>query len=85
AGRDDCLRVIRDAVGAPGDWRMLATAANGQPAAAAYLRAGGEMHEALGIAVLTTTGKGIAGIVVFGEPDLVGRFGFPMVLPPASV
>ena len=85
AGRDDCLRVIRDAVGAPGDWRMLATAANGQPAAAAYLRAGGEMHEAFGIAVLTTTGKGIAGIVVFGEPDLVGRFGFPMVLPPASV
>ena len=38
SGRDTCLRYITQFLGAPGDWRMTATTANGQPAAAAYLR-----------------------------------------------
>ena len=36
SGRDTCMRYVTQFFGAPGDWRMAATAANGQPAAAAY-------------------------------------------------
>jgi RNA polymerase sigma-70 factor (ECF subfamily) len=48
---------------------MVATIANGQPAAAAYYRG-----EPFGIAVLTITQTGIARIVVFGDPGLVAAF-----------
>jgi RNA polymerase sigma-70 factor (ECF subfamily) len=81
AGREDCLRIIREALGSPGNWRMLPTTANRQPAAAAYLRDADGTHRAFGIAVLTTTSTGIARIVVFGEPDLVTSFGLPPVHP----
>ncbi|MEP7026013.1 MAG: RNA polymerase subunit sigma-70, partial [Actinomycetota bacterium] len=38
-GRKTCVPFLRDYVlGSPGNWRMLATSANGQPAAAAYTR-----------------------------------------------
>ena len=77
SGRDTCMRYVRQFFGAPGDWLMAATAANGQPAAAAYLRGPDGVHRAFGLAVLTVTGTGIARIVVFGDPGLVTRFGFP--------
>jgi RNA polymerase sigma-70 factor (ECF subfamily) len=81
AGLSTCLPFIASqAFGSPGDWRMEPTRANGQPAAAAYLRAGNGRHEAFGIAVLTTTTTGIAHIVVFGEPELVTLFGFAPAL-----
>ncbi len=39
AGRKTCVPFLRNRLlGSPGDWRMLATSANGQPAAAAYTR-----------------------------------------------
>ena len=39
AGRKTCVPFLRNhLLGSPGDWRMLATSANGQPAAAAYTR-----------------------------------------------
>jgi RNA polymerase sigma-70 factor (ECF subfamily) len=39
AGNDTCVPYLRLRVmGSPGDWRMLATRANGQPAAVAYTR-----------------------------------------------
>ena len=80
SGRDTCLRYVTQFLGAPGDWRMIATRANGQPAAAAYLRGPDGTHQAFGLAVLTATGTGIARIVVFGDPGLVTRFGFPPVV-----
>jgi RNA polymerase sigma-70 factor, ECF subfamily len=79
AGRETCLGFIRQFLGSPGDWRMIATSANGQPAAAAYLRGPDGTHRAFGIAVLTATRTGISRIVVFGDPGLVTRFGFPAV------
>ena len=79
SGRDTCMRYVSQFFGAPGDWQMAATAANGQPAAAAYLRGPDGVHRAFGLAVLTVTGTGIARIVVFGDPGLVTRFGFPPV------
>ena len=77
SGRDTCMRYVGRFFGAPGDWMMAATAANGQPAAATYLRGADGVHRAFGLAVLTVTATGIARIVVFGDPGLVTRFGFP--------
>jgi RNA polymerase sigma-70 factor (ECF subfamily) len=76
SGYGTCMRYVRRFFGAPGDWRMTATAANGQPAAVAYLRGADGVHRAFGLAVLTVTSAGIARITVFGDPGLVTRFGF---------
>ncbi len=63
-------------LGSPGDWRMLATSANGQPAAAAYTRESRGVYQPYGIVVLTVTSAGIRRILSFGDPGLVGVFGF---------
>jgi RNA polymerase sigma-70 factor, ECF subfamily len=68
ARRATCLPYLAGVVGVPGDWRMVAIAANGQPAAAAYHRDEDGVLRAFGIAVLDVTATGIARIVVFGEP-----------------
>jgi RNA polymerase sigma-70 factor, ECF subfamily len=82
AGRRTCAPyIVAQALGRPGDWRMLPTSANGQPAVAAYLRDGDGRYQAFGISVLTLS-EGIARIVVFGEPELVTTFGFPRSDPP---
>jgi RNA polymerase sigma-70 factor (ECF subfamily) len=82
AGRRTCAPyIVAQALGHPGDWRMLPTSANGQPAVAAYLRDGDGRYQAFGISVLTLS-EGIARIVVFGEPELVTTFGFPRSDPP---
>ncbi|HXO24347.1 MAG TPA: sigma factor-like helix-turn-helix DNA-binding protein, partial [Streptosporangiaceae bacterium] len=64
-------------LGSPGEWRMVPTAANGQPAAAAYQRGADGTYRAFGIVVLTVATTGIARIVVFGNPQLLGWFGLP--------
>jgi RNA polymerase sigma-70 factor, ECF subfamily len=81
AGNTTCLPFLAaQALGSPGDWRMLPVTANGQPAASAYLRGEDGLHHAYGIAVLDVTATGIARIIVFGEPGLVTLFGLPLVL-----
>src|SRR5262249_30799023 len=75
-------RAIAEAVnglGSPGDWRMLAVAANGQPAAAAYHRQLDGSYRAYRIVVLTPTVTGIARLVVFADPGLFGWFSLPQV------
>jgi RNA polymerase sigma-70 factor, ECF subfamily len=79
AGGDAVARAV-SALGSPGDWRMLPTTANGQPAAAAYHRSG-DSYQAYAIVVLTATTTGIARIVVFGDVGLFAKFGLPQVLP----
>ncbi|TCO62712.1 sigma-70 family RNA polymerase sigma factor [Actinocrispum wychmicini] len=82
AGRVTCLRYLTHVIGSPGDWRMIPTVANGQPAAAAYHLGADGIHRAFGLGVLTTTDNGITHIHVFGGgPDLVTRFGLPPVSP----
>lgn len=77
AGRATCLRLLDTYVlGQPGDWRMTATTANGQPAAAVYRRDAGGEHRAHGIVVLTPTLTGISRVVEFHNPALVTSFGF---------
>ena len=77
AGRNTCVPFLRDhLLGSPGDWRMLATSANGQPAAAAYTRDQDGNYQPYGICVLTVTDTGIRRISSFGDPGLVTVFGF---------
>jgi RNA polymerase sigma-70 factor (ECF subfamily) len=77
AGRKTCVPFLRDQLlGSPGDWRMLATSANGQPAAAAWTRDRHGNYQPYGICVLTVTGAGIRRISSFGDPGLVTVFGF---------
>ncbi len=77
AGRKTCVPFLRNRLlGSPGDWRMLATGANGQPAAAAYTRDQHGYYRPYGICVLTVTGAGIRRISSFGDPRLVTMFGF---------
>jgi RNA polymerase sigma-70 factor, ECF subfamily len=77
AGRRTCVPFLRDhLLGSPGDWRMLATSANGQPAAAAYARDQHGNYQPYGICVLTVSAAGIRRISSFGDPGLVTVFGF---------
>jgi RNA polymerase sigma-70 factor, ECF subfamily len=74
-GRKTCVPFLRNYVlGSPGDWRMLATSANGQPAAAAYIRDQDGRYQPYGICVLTVTGQGIRQIQSFADPSLVALF-----------
>jgi RNA polymerase sigma-70 factor (ECF subfamily) len=55
---------------------MLATSANGQPAAAAYTRDQRGRYQPYGICVLTVTRLGVRQVRSFGDPGLVTVFGF---------
>lgn len=69
AGREACLAFATPAMGTAGDWRMLATEANGQPAALAWFRG-----QPFGLAVLTVATDGIVAITLFGDPTLTQTF-----------
>jgi hypothetical protein len=80
AGRVRCVHLLTTYLfGAPGDWRMLATFANGQPAAAVYSRDAGVLR-ARDIVVLAPTATGVSRVVAFHDPALVEAFGFPNTL-----
>ncbi len=62
----------------PGDMRLLPTTANGQPAAAMYMRnPQNGVHEAFQLHVMDVTGAGIAHVVAFMDPRLFEKFGLP--------
>ncbi len=63
AGKDTCLAFAVPSMGAAGDWRMVATVVNDQPAAAAWWHG-----TPYGFAVLTVTATGISGITLFASP-----------------
>ena len=80
-----CMHILDVYVlGTAGDWRMIATTANGQPAASVYHRAQDGVLRAHGIVVLAATATGISGVIEFHDPALVGAFGFPDALTDAS-
>jgi RNA polymerase sigma-70 factor (ECF subfamily) len=72
-------RVLR----AKGQWRMVPTRANGQPAVLAYQRAEDGRYEPYAVQVLTLIGARIARITSFNDPSLVPTFGFAPALIPA--
>ncbi len=79
-GGGDAIATALAGLKSPGDWRMFPTAANGQPAAAAYLRGDDGAYHAYAIVVLTVVAGGIARLVVFGDPGLVTKFGMEAVV-----
>ena len=77
AGRKTCVPFLRDRVlGSPGDWRMLPTSANGQPAAVCYNLGPDGEYQPYGAVVLSVTSEGIRQVRSFGDPRLVTVFGF---------
>jgi RNA polymerase sigma-70 factor, ECF subfamily len=59
------------------DWRMVPTAANGQPAVAAYLRGRNGAYHVHTLQVFTVTESGISHNVVFQDSSLFATFGLP--------
>jgi RNA polymerase sigma-70 factor, ECF subfamily len=77
-GRDAVSRFLaRRAFAEPGDMVLVPTAANGQPAVAEYRRAPDNVLRAHSIHVLTPGTTGIAGMVVFLDPELFSVFDLP--------
>lgn len=65
----------------PGDMRFVITGANGQPAAAMYLRNPDTgVHEAFQVHVLDIKPGGISHVVAFMDPTLFEKFGLVPVL-----
>ena len=74
-GREAVAQFFADHVlSAPGEFRMLATTANGQPAFVAYQRAQGGTYLPHAVHVLTLDTSGVAHIAVFREPTICGLF-----------
>jgi RNA polymerase sigma-70 factor (ECF subfamily) len=84
-GREQIRLVLQShALLRPGDFTVIPTAANGQPALAIYRRGQDGMRQACAIQVLTLTASRVARIVAFRDPGLFATFGLPAVLPAAS-
>jgi RNA polymerase sigma-70 factor, ECF subfamily len=66
------------------DWRMLPTAANGQPAVGAYCRGDQDTYEAHTLQVFSLIPSGISRNVVFQDPHLFELFGLPLSLDATS-
>ena len=64
----------------PGRFRVVATSANGQPAAAMYLRHADGSYHADALHVLTPAPGGIARIVVFLQSTVFELFDLPMTI-----
>jgi RNA polymerase sigma-70 factor, ECF subfamily len=75
AGKRTCVPYIRRVLRTPGDWRMVPTVANGQPAAVAYQLDGDGAYAPFAVAVLTISAAGIGRITLFGDPGVLARFG----------
>ncbi|MFI0369049.1 RNA polymerase subunit sigma-70 [Actinomadura sp. 1N219] len=79
-GRDAVVGFLAARVLRKDRWRMVPTAANGQPALAAYERARDGRYEAHGVEVLTLRSDRIARITAFHDPNLVRTFGLAPTL-----
>lgn len=81
-GRETIRAVWRECEHRLRAFRLLPTAANGQPAFAVYELSVDESHfAARSIHVLTLQDRSISAIVVFLEPRLFLDFGLPQILP----
>ena len=84
-GRETIGRFLRARVlTEPGRFQMIAVAANGQPALAAYLRDDDGTYRAHSICVLTITASRIARVTSFNDPGLFAAFALPQAAPAAA-
>jgi RNA polymerase sigma-70 factor (ECF subfamily) len=81
AGRDPIVRFLGEWVlREPGRFRMFPTAANGQPAVAAFERHDDGRYHAHAIQLLTFSGSFLSHVISFNDPSLLSAFGWPSVL-----
>ena len=81
-GREAVAGFFQDLFGPgnPGDWKLVPTRANTQPAAANYVRAGGEAeYRAMTLDVLRVEGGQLVEITTFGA-SVIPAFGLPIIL-----
>jgi RNA polymerase sigma-70 factor, ECF subfamily len=77
-GREAIGEALLEGMTRPGEWRMVATRANRQPAAAGYLRRPGDStYRAHVVCVLRVRGGALEDIAAFEEPRLFPAFGLP--------
>jgi RNA polymerase sigma-70 factor (ECF subfamily) len=85
SGKATCAPFIAaQAIGRPGDWRMLPLEANGQLAAAAYHRNDDHEYSAFAVVVLSSTSTHVTRIRLFGDPALFTHFDLPTTMPAVS-
>jgi RNA polymerase sigma-70 factor (ECF subfamily) len=63
---------------------MIRTAANGQPALAAYMRDRDGVYRAHAIQVLTIAASRVTRVTSFNDPGLLAIFGLPQTVPAAA-
>lgn len=76
-GRDHHRHLVQLSTTRGTGWRLIRTAANGQPAAATYLRDPDGAYHPHAIDVFTVAGNGISHIVGCHDPTLFAPFGLP--------
>jgi RNA polymerase sigma-70 factor (ECF subfamily) len=82
AGRENYGRFIARVFELRGtDWRMIAAAANGQPAVTAYVRGEDGAYHLHTLQLFSITASGISGCTVFQDADVFEIFGLATVLP----
>ncbi|MFP5283901.1 MAG: sigma-70 family RNA polymerase sigma factor [Actinomycetes bacterium] len=81
-GAEDVGRLISTHCPAeqPGDMRLVATAANGAPVFAVYMRDADGVHRAFQLQHLSLTSAGVGRVTCFFDTTLFPRFGLPMEL-----
>ncbi len=80
-GRDAIAAALRDGMGSLGHWRHIATRANRQPVAAAYLRRrDNSAYRAFALTLLRAENGAITEITAFEMPGLFPAFGLPPAL-----
>jgi RNA polymerase sigma-70 factor, ECF subfamily len=85
AGREPIGRFLQSRIlTEPGRFQMIPTAANGQPALAAYLRRPDGAYGAHAIQVFTIAASRVTQVISFNDPDLFATFGLPPVVPAAA-
>ena len=63
---------------------MIPTAANGQPALAAYMRGHDGVYRAHSVCVLTIAASRVTRVTSFNDPGLLATFGLPETVPAAA-
>jgi RNA polymerase sigma-70 factor (ECF subfamily) len=82
SGKATCVPyVAAQAIGRPGDWRMIPLLANGQLAAAAYHQGDDGAYHPFCVVVLATTSAHLSRISLFADPSLFPLFEVPPTLP----
>ncbi|MEV4754068.1 sigma-70 family RNA polymerase sigma factor [Micromonospora sp. NPDC049559] len=79
AGRESVVRFLARRILAPGDYRLIPTRANGQPAFGSYALRDG-VYQPHSLQVLTVTAEGISRVVAFLDAELFALCGLPAVL-----